>query len=113
VSAAIPNFHTQECCAAIRRVETEQTAWNARWPGACRTCDGFGVFGSPASWEEPGGSDPCDDCTGQGYCARCGKPGLTPDTGAGPCSVCGWNYDDARPQFAACDCHMRLAEDFP
>lgn len=74
-----------------------QAAYVAKYPNYCKTCGGFGVH----CWEErhdagyPGEpmSEPCDACTGQGICARCGEKGLDED-GNGPCTHCGWNYDD-------------------
>lgn len=45
-------------------------------------------------------SEPCDNCAAIGKCGRCGLAGLTSEergddtTGDGPCTFCGWNYDD-------------------
>ncbi len=68
------------------------------WPDHCKKCGGWGLH----SYTEMHGfnhgsgedfADPCE-CVESGKCARCGKPGLVEDDGEGPCSFCGWNYDD-------------------
>lgn len=76
--------------------------WERQWPNHCKTCEGHGVFTGTTKVDfGPGGlpdADPCHDCTEKGICARCGEPGLDRETGEGPCTNCGWNYDDAAPE---------------
>jgi hypothetical protein len=112
----IDDPHTLECIARTVQSRREQEAWTSLWPDYCKTCNGQGVF-TEAFDPHSGGSsleltDPCPDCTGKGICARCGQPGLDKDTGQGPCSCCGWNYDDWLPELSFCLCllSVRLEE---
>ena len=97
----IPGQHTPECLQRIQEWDQKIRDWEAKWPNYCRKCNGAGHSFYPATWEAPEESDPCD-CTYDGICARCGYKGLKEDTGDGPCTLCGWNYDDARPNPWEC-----------
>lgn len=80
---------------------SEGKAWAARWPAHCKACGGWG---GAAFWQSHGEGpseqmfDPCDAPANLATCHRCGEPGLNPDDGGGPCSACGWNYDDGVPE---------------
>jgi hypothetical protein len=83
------------------KVRADAAAFAARWPAYCKACGGWGA----TSYEERhgfkgGGSetitDPCEAHADPRICHRCGCVGLT-DDGEGPCSACGWNYDDGMP----------------
>lgn len=100
--------HTAACKAESARIKAEHDAWVAKWPKACIYCAGAGAFGSNGDDFTPPDAWPCDACTEQGICARCGFHGLT-EAGEGPCSNCGWNYDDAEPrrgQEGPCRCEL-------
>jgi hypothetical protein len=74
-------------------------AYESQWPNYCRRCGGWG--GSTFDQGHPYGAttayetlfEPCEFCTEDLICARCGEPGLGEDAD-GPCKFCGWNYDD-------------------
>lgn len=85
------------------KVQVQADAWAARWPHHCPQCQGWGG----SSYTEMHGFnygsgetlfDPCDHLPIE-VCHRCGQAGMTEDDGAGPCSYCGWNYDDGMPQY--------------
>lgn len=98
--------HEEALEAAAQAAAEARQAYEKDWPEYCRTCGGWGAFilcethGLPSSGEVL--SEPCNDCTqrydtGPQQCARCGERGLDED-GTGPCTNCGWNYDDGIPQ---------------
>lgn len=97
-----------------RRLEREQqiAAWEAKWPNACKTCHGRGEniwqenqspLGSGYVWMETLG-EPCDDCSGQNKCPRCGATWADDSfvENSLACPACNWNWgansDDARPE---------------
>lgn len=87
---AVQITHTASCEARHQaKVEYETL-----WPGYCHTCHGEGFQTWPATWEDPGSSDPCDDCLGQGNCPRCGhhheNEAWNCDTND-LCEACGWD----------------------
>jgi hypothetical protein len=98
--------HSPDCIDAQNSRFNEISSWVKRYPDYCRMCKGFGQHECDAY------SLPCKDCVEKGLCARCGKPGLTCEnrgdesTGEGPCSFCGWDYKDGRPEPIECfgDC---------
>ena len=66
-------------------------------------------FGSGLNWPMDG-AEPCE-CVEEGICPRCGKHSLNED-GEGPCTRCGWNYDDMLPPSwpyndAPCPCELK------
>lgn len=75
---------------------TPQRLWRNRWPLHCRACDGWGGRTFLQS-HGPGPSEQLFDICGAtediAMCHRCGVTGLDED-GNGPCTACGWNYDD-------------------
>jgi hypothetical protein len=88
---------------AYEQVMKEIEEYKNKWPFYCVNCNGHGIFpGSDNNPESPG-SDPCEVCTSRGICPRCFQPCLTnqdngdQETGAGPCTFCGWNYPDSSP----------------
>jgi len=104
---------TPECKERTKKAEAAIETWKAKWPNYCRKCEGAGDFcysfdPSPSGvalspgWLED--CEPCPNCTEKGICARCGANGLNPDTGEGPCQVCGWNYDDMLQSMPECFC---------
>ena len=101
---------TEKCLQSAAKVNVERAAWQTAWPSHCRKCEGAGAvhhsgyFDHKAGVGEPPSSEPCEGCTSEGKCARCGQTGLDQDSSEGPCSVCGWNYDDAMPTPYECDC---------
>ena len=89
--------------ARIARVLAKQAAkWKAKWPEHCKVCGGKGGSTFYQSHGDGGRAEPlfepCQEC-GNGKCPRCGEFGLNPDTDDGPCAWCGWNYDDACPEY--------------
>lgn len=76
-------------------------AWRQTWFNACPCCHGWGGFagrqghpyGSTVAYEET--FDVCDELPVT-QCHRCGEHGLDQDSN-GPCTYCGWNYDDGEP----------------
>lgn len=98
-------YHTPECIERARLDQERIAEWKATWPDHCRRCGAEGTHYYSGDLYEPPSTEPCEHCTEKGLCARCGKPGLTnedegrgEDTGSGPCTFCGWNYDD-RPVY--------------
>jgi hypothetical protein len=92
---------TEKCKEQLAARNQAIHEWIMRWPNACKSCHGAGLFGSFGSHWEPPSEEPCDDCTEQGVCARCGQEGLEPFVA---CTVCGWNYDDQEPPPHECGC---------
>ena len=72
------------------------SVWNTKWKHHCTGCGGWGgwTFFQRHAPELPEERlfDPCEALPAN-TCHRCGQDGLTGD-GEGPCSRCGWNYDD-------------------
>lgn len=96
--------------AGDESIETEKNRrrseeWRSLWPHHCKTCHGWG--GAISYQSQPYGAgpaqesifDPCDAPPRIETCHRCGQDGLSSD-GDGPCSFCGWNYDDGDPETA-------------
>lgn len=90
--------HTPECIAAEEKVNMSRIEWMLQWPQHCRECEGHGGF----TFVERHGfnhgpgevmSDVCETCVVNSICARCGLKTLNED-GDGPCTNCGWNYND-------------------
>lgn len=76
-----------------RQVNADRAAFEEKWPDYCRACGGWGKWSRPQTRWEPADGGPCESLP-DGTCHRCNfEAGLTPD-GDGPCSHCGWNYDD-------------------
>jgi hypothetical protein len=76
--------------------------WKVKWPHHCEACGGWGQsatyydnHGVPGPGEPC--SDPCEAIDDLRICHRCSAPGLSED-GEGPCSECGWNFDDGVPE---------------
>jgi hypothetical protein len=81
-----------------RAVEARNAQWTETWPNHCRQCGGWGATGTGSTWADPGdSSDPCDALP-ETTCHRCGEDGLDED-GNGPCTRCGWNFDDGLQEF--------------
>ena len=95
---------TEACRRAVAEAEARRAAWVARWPSYCRECDGWGGRYCSGGWEEPPSVDPCEVCACRDRCGRCGEEGLI--EGEGPCSECGWSYDDGLPSPAECACWL-------
>jgi len=72
-------------------------SWRDLWPNHCKHCGGWGGAIYPDTRHEPGGFDICEALPAE-KCHRCGQDGLNEDS-EGPCTVCGWNYDDGEPQW--------------
>ena len=117
-----------EALAEIERAQAARTAWFAKWPNACRVCEGHGGDWSSYDPSPAGVSlspgvmydfDPCPVCIGSdwaertetdeegepytvmlGKCPRCAA--LMPNEGDAPCPACGWNWgqgdDDTAPR---------------
>lgn len=106
--------HTQACIDATARYEVAIAEYERLWPNYCHICHGEGQFTSQYDPSPPGISlgsgymvdyEPCEWCTEIGKCPRCGKFGLNPEDGEGPCSHCGWNYNDlGAPYEPECFC---------
>lgn len=78
-------------------------AWRERWPGHCKACSGWGgsTYTEMHGFNHGNGEqmmDPCDALPDVHTCHRCGASGLN-DEGEGPCTACGWNYDDGEPEL--------------
>lgn len=82
---------------AARAAASEQ--WRKQWPMHCAACAGWGGHSYTENHGMPGPGetifDPCDAGPPE-LCHRCGMHGLD-DESAGPCRVCGWNFDDGDP----------------
>jgi len=86
--------------AAQRTEEAKQ--WRAKWPNHCKHCVGWGGSAYSENHGIPGPGetifDPCGAIEDPTICHRCGEKGLTEDS-EGPCTKCGWNFDDGEPQL--------------
>lgn len=110
--------HTEECkqeqerfVRANRVIRIRRYLYALRWPRFCRLCEGAGFYwGGIDEFGQPN-MDPCR-CTGDEpvVCARCGEAGLDDETGEGPCSSCGWDYNDPLPPYdewhGPCGCEL-------
>lgn len=110
--------HSEACVEETQAFDRKLKEWDAKWPNACKHCGGAGAWHSYGGREEPPDGGPCSECTEKGLCARCGQPGLTDEdrgdksTGDGPCKLCGWDYDDVRPELdGPCACEEAAMED--
>jgi hypothetical protein len=89
--------------AGMAEIAAAAAAWRLRWPGHCRACSGWGGTTYQESHGFAGGGsetmfDECGAHADLRVCHRCGCLGLSVD-GSGPCSACGWNYDDGEPSL--------------
>jgi len=82
---------------AYEEVEKLVKEWRAKWPNACDECGGWVGFHTRGTYDSPPDFDPCEREPAE-ECHRCGEIGLDED-GNGPCSKCGWNYNDGEPQW--------------
>lgn len=90
----------------LARQREANAAWLATWPNHCQHCSGWGQ--RAASQTHPYGgttatetfTEPCEATDDARTCHRCAAPGLD-ENGEGPCTVCGWNYDDGLPGMDA------------
>jgi hypothetical protein len=104
--------HTKECDTAGMAQDAARERWKAAWPDYCSVCEGrggthyAGYFDYKAGAGEPPSFDPCEACVCQGRCARCQSALSDQETGEGPCTACGWNYDDELPEPYDCDCWL-------
>jgi hypothetical protein len=90
-----PQVLAERNCAAMA------AAWREKWPGHCKACHGWGgkSFTERHGFKGGGGEQMFDECQAiedARVCHRCGCLGLDV-AGEGPCSACGWNYDDGEP----------------
>lgn len=111
--------HTEQCLKEFAKYKIRYDAWIAEWPNYCRECNGAGEHhwienGAPHGagfWSMPM-SEFCENCVGVGKCSHCGAPDMIDtETGDGPCSACGWNYDDECPleyPDGPCNCQLEL-----
>ena len=105
--------HTQDCQNYMKAQQKLQEDWLATYPYYCKPCFGLGQVIEHNYPFEPDWAEPCSACTEKGLCPRCGQAGLTSDpedlgieVGVGPCTYCGWDYDDGLPYGAECICPM-------
>lgn len=85
-----------------------------KWPKVCRACDGWGGQSYGGGYDYPPEFDVCEVLDPETLCHRCGEPGLSEEDSEGPCTFCGWNYDDGVPVFdGPCECEwVRDLEDW-
>lgn len=81
----------------IAHIATVNAEYARLWPHHCKACGGWGGSSFQESHGFKGGGsetifDPCGSL-GDNQCHRCLAEGLSED-GDGPCTACGWNYDD-------------------
>lgn len=110
----IPPFeHSARCKAGEMLRLLERETWRRSYPNYCKTCNGWGQFYSSFKPDAGPGYlediEPCNNCTADGLCARCGGP-LSPVDASGPCQDCGWNYDDGMPPEWECLCEEQILE---
>lgn len=84
-------------CWLRTRVALPIARWlyRRRWPGVCDECEGTGGIETGGTQLDPPEFIWCAEDDPE-RCHRCGAKGLD-DEAQGPCSECGWNYDDACP----------------
>lgn len=105
---------TPECQSRMEAHNRVVREYEEKYPGHCETCRGWG--GRTYSYDpSPAGVglspgcmwdfDPCEDCTCQGKCPRCGEKveGLGDENV--PCPHCGWTEKDGGlPEAPECWC---------
>lgn len=105
--------HSEKCKQLTEEYNRRILEWEREWPNYCKNCNGAGQFVSYYDPSPPGVSlgsgymediDPCDMCTINSICPRCGGRSLSGD-GNGPCEICNWNYDDCKPPMYECLCY--------
>lgn len=115
--------HTQGCIEQGIRRAIEITAWKEKWPSHCKSCGGWGGIGSTFDPSPAGVSlspgvmydwDPCEQCSNEGICGRCGE--ATDTFGDAPCQHCGWNWgqgdQDGCPPEHKCYCWENELDDW-
>lgn len=96
-------------------LQPEQQAWVVRWPNHCTKCHGWGgiAFTEMHGFTHGSGEQLFDHCEcTETKCPRCGTVGGLSEDSEGPCSACGWNYDDGFPSFAFDEPELHGPEDF-
>lgn len=83
---------------AQAKSDADNQEFTRRWPAFCRKCGGWGGSSYQESHGFKGGGsetifDLCGAIEDVRVCHRCGCLGLN-EEGEGPCSACGWNFDD-------------------
>jgi len=114
-TAAPQPKHSKNCDAR----HTAKLAYDAKYPNACRKCQGYGFHTAPATREDPGLHEFCE-CLADGRCPRCGHQhnenwNLYLDDVepvADYCEACGWDPEsgDRRPDD---DCNCFETPDCP
>ncbi len=89
--------HYLSCRLAIVALRVRRVWWRISWPAYCRECNATGGEAYGGGIDEPPDFEHCDALPWE-FCHRCGRDGLTVD-GEGPCTHCGWNFDDALPML--------------
>lgn len=86
---------------AARECAEQAAAWRLKWPKHCKACDGWGGSTFTQSHGPGPGEQMFDVCEAGApeMCHRCGEAGLTEDS-EGPCTHCGWDFDDGAPLFS-------------
>jgi hypothetical protein len=87
----------------VREFAAYDAQWCTTWPNHCKVCGGWGTFTFYESHGfRCGGreqlTDLCERMPSERHCHRCAAADALADDGAGPCSACGWNYDDGRAE---------------
>jgi len=102
---------TERYVKLIEVQREHQLLWIARYPGYCKSCNGWGrvtweenqaPLGSGLTWNEQF-EDFCGKCLNEGICPRCGTYDATWDPMSKfLCPHCEWNEDkpDGLPQVA-------------
>lgn len=87
-------------------------AYILAWPNHCRACHGWGATGGGTDPDSGyADSDPCERCTEQGICPRCGAKAL--DEEGVTCGACWFNAktDEGCPDVD-CGCFASLEEEW-
>lgn len=106
---SVPFSHTEKCKKFTALRQEVHDSWIARFPNYCKTCNSTGVITSPGDLVDYGSTrvhlpddvDPCEDCTEQGKCPRCGEVvSYTDDFDKpAPCPHCGFKWGEDPDDF--------------
>ena len=72
-------------------------AWKEKWPNYCTACGGWADM--PRNIDSMASVIRLCERRPTTQCHRCGEHGLDGELWEGPCSACGWNFDDGLPSW--------------
>lgn len=79
--------HKQSCIDAFAAFEKQVQEWEVKWPNYCKSCGAAGFLQSPGDMVPYGSTyvplpdmiEPCNECSENGWCGRCGEKLFDPE----------------------------------